>query len=80
MFGLEKEKNKAQKFQFDLELEIEENPEKAQEILDRSKKQIDQIKSLLKKGADPKDFDSLGVLIHGYNALSRVIKKAQKKR
>lgn len=79
MFGLEKKEKKIEKFRFDLEVEIEENPDRAQEIIDLCKKKVDAIKSLLKSGADPKNFDQLGILIHGYNALMRVIKKIQKK-
>ncbi|MEL7431665.1 MAG: DUF5398 family protein [Chlamydiota bacterium] len=78
MFGLEEKEKKFEKFQFDLEVEMKENPARAQEILDLCEARIKKIKSILKTGAHPDSFDDLGVLIHGYKALMRVIKKIQK--
>ncbi|MEM8628970.1 MAG: DUF5398 family protein [Chlamydiota bacterium] len=79
MFGLEKEKKKPTKFQFDLEVEIAKNPTKAKEITSLCEQKVDQIKAKLKSGTHPDSFEPLGILIHGYNAMKRVVKKIEKK-
>ncbi len=78
MFGLEKEETKVQKFQFDLEIEIIESPAKAKELIDHSKEMTDKLKKAVREGGNEKDFDNYGILLHGYSALSRILKKLQK--
>jgi hypothetical protein len=75
MFGLEKQPNKG--FEFDLEKEIKKNPHRGKEILDEVQKRIVEIKHNLREGANEKDFDNLGILLHGYSALQKVLKKVK---
>jgi hypothetical protein len=77
MYGLE-EKEKREKFVFDLEKRIKTEPHHLKEILEKAEKRIAEIKKLLREGANEKDFDRLGVLLHGYAALQKVLKKAGK--
>lgn len=77
MYGLE-EKDKREKFAFELEKRIKNEPEHLKELLSKAEKRIAEIKKLLREGADEKDFDRLGVLLHGYAALQKVLKKAGK--
>jgi HPt (histidine-containing phosphotransfer) domain-containing protein len=77
MFGMEKGKEKG-KHMFDLELEISEHPERSKELLAKAEKRIHEIKTELREGAGEKDFDKLGILLHGYTALQKVIKKIGK--
>jgi hypothetical protein len=76
MFGLEKQPS-GEKFAFDLENEIRKRPHRSKEILDMVEKRILEIKKLLREGANEKDFDKLGILLHGYAALQKVLKKVK---
>jgi hypothetical protein len=76
MYGLEKKPG--EKFVFDLEKEIKEKPSRGKEILEKAEKRIHEIKKLLREGANEKDFDRLGILLHGYSALQKVLKKVAK--
>lgn len=76
MYGLEKQPSGG-KFAFDLEKEIKEKPHWRKEILEKTEKRIQEIKKLLREGADEKDFDKLGVLLHGYAALQKVLRKVK---
>jgi hypothetical protein len=75
MFGLGEKS--AEKFVFDLEKEIKEMPGKGKEIAGTVEKRIHDIKKNLREGANEKDFDELGVLLHGYSALQKVLKKVK---
>lgn len=75
MFGLEKQPG--EKFAFDLEKEIKEKPTRRKDILDKVEKRILEIKKTLREGADEQDFDKLGILLHGYAALQKVIRKVK---
>lgn len=75
MFGLEKKPS--EKFAFDLEKEIKEKPSRGKEILDNVEKRILDIKKNLREGANEKDFDKLGILLHGYAALQKVLRKVK---
>ena len=76
MYGLEKEPGK--RFAFDLEKEIKEKPHRGKEILDKVEKRIHELKKLLREGQNEKEFDRLGILLHGYAALQKVIRKVAK--
>jgi len=78
MFGLEK-KGKAL-FEFDLEKELKENPSKAKDVLKTVEKRITDIKNTLRQGAGSEDFDKLGILLHGYAALQKVLTKIVNKK
>ncbi|HSX38085.1 MAG TPA: EscE/YscE/SsaE family type III secretion system needle protein co-chaperone [Chlamydiales bacterium] len=77
MYGME-EKEKREKFVFDLEKRIKNEPEHLKEILSKAEKRMAEIKKQLREGANAKEFDRLGVLLHGYAALQKVLKKAGK--
>jgi hypothetical protein len=76
MYGLEKKPEG--RFAFDLEKEIKQKPQRGKEILAKVEKKIAQIKKALREGANEKDFDRLGILLHGYAALQKVLRKAAK--
>lgn len=75
MYGLEKNKDK--KFAFDLEEEVLQKPERKKEILENAEKRVQEIKKALREGTSEKEFDQLGILLHGYAALQKVIKKVK---
>lgn len=75
MYGLEKEDGK--KFAFDLEKEIKEKPSRGKKILEKAEGRVQEIKKHLREGANEKDFDKLGILLHGYAALQKVIRKVK---
>ena len=73
MFDLEKKPDEP--FAFDLEADIKKDPKKAKEMLDDIQKRRSELKNLLREGAETDDFDEYGVLLHGYAALERVLKR-----
>jgi len=78
MYGLEK-KEKAL-FEFDLEKELKSNPSKAKELLKMVDGRIHEIKNTLRQGTSSEGFDNLGVLLHGYAALQKVLTKIANKK
>jgi hypothetical protein len=76
MYGLEKKPG--EKFVFDLEKEIAEKPGHGKKILEKIEKRIHELKKHLREGASEKEFDQLGVLLHGYSALQKVLRKVAK--
>ena len=76
MYGLEKQPS--ERFSFDLEKELKENPSRGKEILSNVEEKIHEIKTLLREGTSEKDFDRLGLLLHGYASLQKVLKKVTK--
>ena len=78
MYGLGKEKKGGKNFMFNLELEIQDRPGHGKELLLKAENRILEIKTALREGAKDKDFDKLGILLHGYTALQRVLKKVVK--
>lgn len=73
MFGLEKhKKSKFSEFVFELEKELKD-PQKHKELKDRIEKRIQRIKEILRQGQDKEEFDSFGVLLHGYMSLLKVM-------
>lgn len=79
MFGLEDQKKKkpTEEFVFDLEKEVK-NPKKYQDLKDHIEKQIQKIKNVLRTGENKEEFDYFGLLLHGYNALLKVLSRANK--
>lgn len=78
MFGLEEEKKKKE-FQYDLEIEIKQKPQRAKEILAKAQKQEQIIKNELREGKIPsKDFDDVGAILNAYVALEKVVKRVSK--
>ena len=76
MYGLEKKPG--EKFAFDLEKKIKEKPTHGKELIEHAEKKTAQIKKALREGSSEKEFDQLGVLLHGYTALQKVLKKVNK--
>ena len=75
MFGLESKPG--EKFTFDLEKEIKTQPHRGKEILEKVEKRLKDLKKHLREGANEKDFDQLGLLLHGYAALQKVLRKVK---
>jgi hypothetical protein len=78
MYGMEKGKKGKDLFTFDLERELKEHPGRSKELLLKAENRIQEIKKALREGASNKDFDKLGILLHGYTALQKVLKNAGK--
>jgi len=78
MYGLEKGKKGPEKFAFDLERDIKEHPTQGKELLAKADKRMQEVKQALREGTGEKDFDKLGVLLHGYTSLQKVLKKMMK--
>ena len=78
MFGLEK-KTKAL-FEFDLEKDLKSHPDKTLDLLKTVSSRIQEIKTTLREGAGAEDFDKMGILLHGYAALQKVLTKAANKK
>ena len=76
MFGLEK--SPREKFDFDLEIDLKDNPQKAKELLNKIDSTTKKIKQKLKSGGSKEDLNKLGVMLEGYTALLKVLKKIQK--
>lgn len=77
MLGKEKDQG-PKKFLFNLEMEIKDNPHQGKELLEKAEKSIQQIKNALRTGASEEEFDHLGVLLHGFTSLQKVLKKVVK--
>jgi transcription termination factor NusB len=77
MYGLENKKKKS--FVFDLENDLKKNPKNAKEVFDKVDANINEIKTSLRKGEKSADFENLGVVLQGYTALQKVLKRATKK-
>lgn len=77
MFGLEKKKEEAPQFLFDLEKELVSDEKKIQ-LVKRLETRITKIKEKLKGGSPKETYDLLGVLLNGYHALAIVLSRASK--
>lgn len=73
MFGLEKKKNKP--FEFDLEKELKSSKKK-KEVLSICEDRTSQLKEALREGKASENFDQCGIIMQGYAALEKVVKKA----
>lgn len=78
MYGLEKKPKHA--FEFDLEKDLKKDPSKARELLQMTETKIQAIKSQLREGAKGPELDQLGVLLHGYTALQKVLSRLANKK
>lgn len=76
MFGLENQKKKKQPEEFVFELEKElKNAQKHKEIKAKVEARVQTIKDHLRSGENQEDFDRFGMLLHGYNALLKVMSR-----
>ena len=78
MYGLNDKPQKPGKFAFALEQEIKANPVHGKEVLEKAEKQVLAIKEQLRKGSSEQEYENLDILLHGYTALQKVIKKVMK--
>jgi hypothetical protein len=62
-------------FQFDLEKEMKE-PKKRAQIQEKCETRIQELKTLIRQGTNPSEFDTIGHLLHGYVALEKLLKHA----
>lgn len=74
MFGLEKKKNKP--FEFDLEKELKNN-KRRKEVLSICKEKTQNLKQALREGEASEHFDQCGIIMQGYAALAKVVKKVK---
>lgn len=74
MFGLEGQqgKKKGTEYIFDLEKELKNKNEHAK-IKKNVEERIQQIKAILRSGEDKEEFDTYGILLHGYTSLLKVL-------
>jgi hypothetical protein len=76
MFGLEKKPK--QRFEFDLEKELKGDGHRLQDTIKTTENKIQEVKQLLRQGTASANFDQLGILLHGYAALQRVLNRLPK--
>ncbi|MBS0585511.1 MAG: DUF5398 family protein [Verrucomicrobia bacterium] len=77
MFGLDKGK-KEPLFIFDLEKDLQDDS-KQTKLVQRIEKHIQEIKTELRKGTKVEEFEKLGLLLHGYSALLKIITQPARK-
>lgn len=78
MFGMEKNKKDKQpnKTVFNLEETLKNNPKKKKELIKDANEKMKILKSMLREGhTNPKQFDEVALLLHGYNAMVNVINR-----
>jgi hypothetical protein len=78
MYGLEKKPLKT--FEFDLEKDLKRDPNKVQALLKSTESKINEIKGQLREGRKGPELDNLGVLLHGYTALQKVLNRLSNKK
>ncbi len=78
MYGLEKTPKAL--FEFDLEKDLKKDPSKARELSKNAEAKIQEIKNQLRQGTKGPDLDNLGVLLHGYTALQKVLNRIANKK
>lgn len=77
MFGLESQKKKKpEAFVFDLENDLNDH-KKGRAMKEKIEKRIQEVKSILKSGENKEEFDQLGILLHGYTSLLKVIARCK---
>lgn len=76
MFGLEKKEQ--EKFAFDLEKEVKAQPDHGKKYIEKATARAAEIQKLLREGTGGAQFDELDILLHGYNALQKTLKKMGK--
>jgi predicted nucleic acid-binding Zn-ribbon protein len=78
MYGLKKNNKNTELFEFELEKDLQDN-NKNQELIQKVDKRINEIKTKLRQGSNSEEFDDLGLLLHGYSSLHKVLTRASKK-
>ena len=67
-------------FEFDLEKDLKKDPSKVKELLKNAEAKIHEIKTQLREGSKGAELDNLGVLLHGYTALQKVLNRLSNKK
>lgn len=78
MFGLQGDKSKGKEFVFDLEAEIKD-PSKGRNLKEEASQRVKEVKDILRNGKNKEQFNKLGVLLHGYTSLQKVMARVSKK-
>ena len=78
MFGLENTKKKSEEFLFDLELDLKV-AQKRNALKKKVESRIQEVKTTLRGGIDKKEYDLLGVVLHGYVAVQKVFSRVPTK-
>jgi len=78
MLGMGEKRKKAPEFVFELEKELA-SPEQHKQIKERVEGRIQEIKKALRDGANRKEFETLGLILHGYTALLKVMSRVSPK-
>lgn len=81
MFGLESQKKKKpiEEFVFDLEKMLV-NPEEHKKLREKIESRIQEVKKYLRSGENQEEFDRLGMLLHGYTSLLKVMSRFNPKK
>ena len=74
------EKKPDEPFKFDLELDLTKDAVLAKALVKDIDERLNKLKKLLREGAENEDFDEYGVLLHGYFALQKILKKSIEKK
>lgn len=74
MFGLEGQKKDKLKFEFELEKELNDS-KKHKELKLHVENRIQEIKKILRDGENKKEFERLGLILHGYTSLLKVFSR-----
>lgn len=75
MFGMEgQQKKKSNEFVFELEKELK-SIKLHKNLKEKIEKRVQSIKEILRSGESQEDFDSFGVLLHGYSALLKMMSR-----
>jgi hypothetical protein len=78
MFGTDKKPKRL--FQFDLEVELEKDHKKCEDLIAKTEKEKHALKSQLRSGMDKTDFENGGVILQAFDALETVLKRISKKK
>jgi len=76
MFGLGKD-NKGNEFVFDFEADVKD-PSNGRKIKEDIAQKIREVKNILRSGQNKEEFDSFGILLHGYTSLQKVMARVGK--
>ena len=61
---------------FELEETLKKNPRKKKELIDSVADRMESLKARLRKGhKDQKEYDQIAFLLHGYNAMVKVVNR-----
>lgn len=76
--GKNKAKGKLDEYTFDLEKDLKD-PVKLRAAKEKVEERTRQLKDLLRRGEDKKNFDQAQTLLHGYIALQKVMQRVNRK-